>query len=90
MNCKYPVESRSYKACVLCSDKNICENSTIVNNATTLLSASEAHKKTTDNIKNCLTKELAEISKKKLVTLLQMESFLLVMMVVYNMKQLKD
>ena len=64
MNCKYPVESRSYKACVLCSDKNICENSTIVNNATTLLSASEAHKKTTDNIKNCLTKELAEISKK--------------------------
>ena len=40
MNCKYPVESRSYKACVLCSDKNICENSTIVNNATTLLSAS--------------------------------------------------
>lgn len=27
MNCKYPVESRSYKACVLCSDKNICENS---------------------------------------------------------------
>lgn len=64
MDCKYPVESRSYKACVLCSDKNICKNSTVVNNATTLLSASEAHKKTTDNIKDCSTKELAEISNK--------------------------
>lgn len=56
-------ESRSYKACVLCSDKNICENSTIVNNTATLLSASESHKKTVDNIKNCSTKELDEISK---------------------------
>lgn len=64
MDCKYPVENRSYKACVLCSDKNICENSTIVNNAATLLSASESHKKTVDNIKNCSTKELVEISKK--------------------------
>ena len=64
MNCKYPVESRSYKACVLCSDKNICENSTIVNDTATLLSASESHKKTVDNIKNCSTKELAKISKK--------------------------
>ena len=44
--------------------KNICKNSTVVNNATTLLSASEAHKKTTDNIKDCSTKELAEISNK--------------------------
>lgn len=64
MDCKYPVGSRSYKACALCSDKNICKNSTVVNNATTLLSASEAHKKTTDNIKDCSTKELAEISKR--------------------------
>ena len=64
MDCKYPVESRSYKACVLCSDKNICENSTVVNNAATLLSAGEAHKKTVDNIKDCSTKELAEISKR--------------------------
>lgn len=64
MDCKYPVESRSYKACILCSDKNICENSTIVNSATTLLSAGEAHKRTVDNIKNCSTKELAKISKK--------------------------
>lgn len=64
MDCKYPVESRSYKACVLCSDKNICENSIIVNNAATLLSAGEAHKKTVNNIKDCSTKELAEISKR--------------------------
>ena len=64
MDCKYPVESRSYKACVLCSDKNICENSTIVNDTATLLSASESHKKTVNNIKNCSTKELAKISKK--------------------------
>lgn len=64
MTCKYPVESRSYKACMLCSDKNICKDSINVNNTTTLLSASEAHKKTIDNIKNCSTKELAEISKR--------------------------
>ena len=64
MDCKYPIESRSYKACILCSEKNICENSTIVNDTATLLSASESHKKTVDNIKNCSTKELAEISKR--------------------------
>lgn len=64
MGCKYPENSRSYKACALCSDKNMCEESTVVNNATTLLSASEAHKKTVNNIKNCSTKELAEISKR--------------------------
>lgn len=64
MNCKYPVESRSYKACVLCSDKNICSNSTVINSAATLLSAGEAHKKIVDNIKDCSTKELAEISKR--------------------------
>lgn len=64
MDCKYPIESRSYKVCILCSEKNICENSTIVNDTATLLSASESHKKTVDNIKNCSTKELAKISKK--------------------------
>ena len=53
MGCKYPENSRSYKSCALCSDKNICEESTNINNATTLLSASEAHRKTVDNIKNC-------------------------------------
>lgn len=65
MSCKFPAESRSYKACVLCSAKDICEDSTIKNNTVvTLLSASEAHKKTIDNIKNCSTKELTEISKR--------------------------
>ena len=64
MSCKFPVESRSHKSCALCSDKNMCEESTVVNNATTLLSASEAHKKTVNNIKNCSTKELAEISRR--------------------------
>ena len=64
MDCKYPIESRSYKVCILCSEKNIWENSTIVNDTATLLSASESHKKTVDNIKNCSTKELAEISKR--------------------------
>lgn len=65
MSCKFPAESRSYKACALCSAKDICEDSTIKNNTVvTLLSASEAHKNTIDNIKNCSTKELAEISKR--------------------------
>lgn len=64
MRCKYPENSRSYKACVLCSDKNVCEELININNATTLLSASEAYKKTIDNIKNCSTKELSEISKR--------------------------
>ena len=61
MDCKYPIESRSYKACILCSEKNICENSTIVNDTATLLSASESHKKTVGNIKNCSTKELKNV-----------------------------
>lgn len=64
MTCKYPVNSRSYKTCALCSDKNICEDSTIVDNSTYLLSAIDAYHKTKDNLKICYTKELIEISKK--------------------------
>ena len=64
MSCKFPVESRSHKACALCSDKDLCNDSTVKNDDVTLLSASEAHKKTVNNIKNCSTKELAEISKR--------------------------
>lgn len=64
MSCKFPVESRSHKACALCSDKDLCNDSTVKNKNMTLLSASEARKKTVDNIKNCSTKELAEISKR--------------------------
>ena len=62
MSCKFPVESRSYKACTLCSDKDLCNDSTVKNDDVTLLSASEAHKKTVNNIKNYYTKELTEIS----------------------------
>ena len=64
MACKWSVESRGYKACALCSDKNICENSTVIDNETILLSASEACNKAKDNLKVCSTKELVEINKK--------------------------
>lgn len=63
MSCKFPVGSRSHKACALCSDKDLCSYSTVKNDNVILLSASEAHKKTVNNIKNYSTKELAEISK---------------------------
>ena len=64
MSCKFSVESRSHKACELCSDKDLCSDSTVKNDDVTLLSASEAHKNTVNNIKNCSTKQLAEISKR--------------------------
>ena len=64
MGCKYPENSRSYKSCALCSDKDLCSDSTVKNDDVTLLSASEAHKNTVNNIKNCSTKELAEISRR--------------------------
>lgn len=64
MSCKFPVESRSHKACVLCSDKDLCSDSTVKNDNVTLLSAIDACHKTKDNLKKCTTKELAEISKK--------------------------
>ena len=89
MSCKFPVGSRSHKACTLCSDKDLCNDSTIKNDGVALLSASEAHKKTVNNIKNCSTKELAEISK-ELEMQLMTENFLLTVMVIYNMKQHKD
>ena len=64
MSCKFPVESRSHKACALCSDKDLCSDSTVKNDNVTLLSAIDAYHKTKDNLKKCTTKELAEISKK--------------------------
>ena len=64
MSCKFPVESRSHKACALCSDKDLCSDSTVKNNDMTLLSASDAYKDTVNNIKNCSTRQLAEISKR--------------------------
>ena len=66
MSCKFPVESRSHKACALCSDKNLCSDSTVKNYDVTLLSAVDAYHKTKDNLKKCTTKELAEISKKNI------------------------
>lgn len=62
MSCKFPLESRSHKACALCSDKDLCSDSTVKNDNVILLSASEAHKKTVNNIKNYYIKELTEIS----------------------------
>lgn len=64
MTCKYPVESRSYKACALCSDKDLCGDSTVKDNKVTLLSAIDAYNETKDNLKKCITKELIEISEK--------------------------
>lgn len=63
MSCKFSVKSKSHKACALCSDKDLCSDSTVKNDNVTLLSASEAHKKTVNNIKNYYIKELSEISK---------------------------
>lgn len=62
MSCKFSVKSKSHKVCALCSDKDLCSDSTVKNDNVTLLSASEAHKKTVNNIKNYYTKELTEIS----------------------------
>ena len=48
----------------MCSEKDLCSDSIIKNDNVILLSASEAHKNTVNNIKNCSTKELKEISKR--------------------------
>ena len=42
MDCKFPKDSRSYRAYALCSKKDICKASIIIYNITTLLSANEA------------------------------------------------
>lgn len=59
MSCKFLVESKSYKVCALCSNKDTCNDSTI---KSVLLSASDAYKKTMNIIKTCSTKELIEIN----------------------------
>lgn len=65
MSCKYPKDSRGYKFCMGCSDKDCCVDSTIPKNQMdVLLSASQANQMTKENIENCCTQELIEITKK--------------------------
>lgn len=72
MSCKYPKDSRSYKFCIGCSDQNYCIDSTIpkiqmseINSPKDVLpSATQANQMTKENIENCCTQELIEITKK--------------------------
>ena len=71
MTCKYPVNSRSYKFCVGCSDIGCCEDAVTSNipmpevqpPKNVIPSASEANKMANHVIDNCTTKQLAELSK---------------------------
>ena len=62
MACKYPIESRRNKLCVLCSDKYFCRDS-INKNEGILLSANEAYRQTKENIITYSTKDIYDISK---------------------------
>lgn len=72
MSCKYPKDSRSYMFCMGCFDKDYCADSTIpkiqmpeTNPPKDVLpSASQANQMTKENIENCCTQELIEITKK--------------------------
>lgn len=70
MSCKYPKGSRSYKCCIGCSSKYICQDSSFeydveINPPKNILpSASQANQMTKENIENCCTQELIEITKK--------------------------
>lgn len=70
MSCKYPKGSRSYKCCIGCSSKYICQDSTFEYDVEIkppkdiLPSASQASQMTKENIENCCTQELIEITKK--------------------------
>ena len=71
MNCKYPKDSRSYKCCIGCDSKYMCEGSTlkqpdipmpeVSQQEVVFPSASQANKLTKENIKNRYTKELKNI-----------------------------
>lgn len=71
MSCKYPVNSRSYKFCVGCSNIDYCEDAVTSNipmpevqpPKNVIPSASEANKMTNNAIDSCITQQLAEISK---------------------------
>lgn len=71
MSCKYPVNSRSYKFCLGCSDIGCCEDAVTSNISmpevqppkNVILSALEANKMTNNAIDGCTTQQLAELSK---------------------------
>ena len=71
MSCKYPVNSRSYKFCLGCSDIGYCEDAATSNipmpevqsPKNVIPSASEANKMTNNAIDSCTTQQLAELSK---------------------------
>lgn len=71
MSCKYPVNSRSYKFCLGCSDIGYCEDAVTSNipmpevqsPKNVIPSASEANKMTNNAIDSCTTQQLAELSK---------------------------
>lgn len=69
--CKYPVNSRSYKFCLDCSDIGCCKYAVTSNilmpevqpPKNVIQSASEANKMTNHVIDSCITQQLAELSK---------------------------
>lgn len=71
MICKYPINSRSYKFCLGCSDIDCCEYAVTSNipmpevqlPKNIIPSASEANKMANNVIDNCITQQLAELSK---------------------------
>lgn len=71
MSCKYPVNSRSYKFCLGCSDIGCCEDAVTSNipmpevqsPKNVIPSASEANEMTNNAIDSCTTHQLAELSK---------------------------
>ena len=71
MTCKYPVNSRSYKFCIGCSDIGCCEDAVTSNipmpevqpPKNVIPSALEANKMTINVIDSYTTQQLAELSK---------------------------
>lgn len=71
MACKYPKESRSYKFCIACFERNCCDDSSTTTipmpevepPKNVIPSASEANKMTNKAINNCTTQQLTELAK---------------------------
>lgn len=71
MTCKYPINGRSYKFCLGCSDRDCCEDACVSNISmpevqspkNVIPFAHEANRMTNDAIDNCTTQQLAELSK---------------------------